>query len=158
MLVLLPPSETKVTGGEPGTSLDLSLLSFGAQNPVRRALLQQVVKLSGDETAALAALKLGPKGAPEVQRNQEVLHSPVMPALERYTGVLFDALGVNRSRTGAAGMGGRHGGRVFSALFGLVRAFDPIPAYRLSFDSKLSGGPIGRPVGRGDRRVVGAGS
>jgi cytoplasmic iron level regulating protein YaaA (DUF328/UPF0246 family) len=141
MLVLLPPSETKVSGGEPGTSLDLSQLSFAAQNPVRSALLQQVVKLSADETAALSALKLGPKGAPEVQRNQEVLRSPVMPALERYTGVLFDALGVHDLEPEARGWV-EDTVAVFSALFGLLRAFDPIPAYRLSFDSKLSGGPL----------------
>ncbi|MDA8863245.1 peroxide stress protein YaaA [Pontimonas sp.] len=141
MLVLLPPSETKVSGGEPGTSLDLSQLSFGAQNPVRSALLQQVVELSGDETAALTALKLGPKGAPEVQRNQEVLRSPVMPALERYTGVLFDALGVHDLEPEAQAWV-EETLAVFSALFGLVRASDPIPAYRLSFDSKLSGGPL----------------
>ena len=141
MLVLLPPSETKVSGGEPGTSLDLSQLSFSMQNPVRSALLQQVVELSEDETAALAALKLGPKGAPEVQRNQEVLRSPVMPALERYTGVLFDALGVQDLEPEAREWV-RDTVAVFSALFGLVRAFDPIPAYRLSFDSKLSGGSL----------------
>jgi len=141
MLVLLPPSETKVSGGEPGTSLDLSQLSFAAQNPVRSALLQQVVKLSADETAALSALKLGPKGAPEVQRNQEVLRSPVMPALERYNGVLFDALGVHDLEREARAWV-EDTVAVFSALFGLLRAFDPIPAYRLSFDSKLSGGPL----------------
>ncbi len=92
MLVLLPPSETKVSGGEPGTSLDLDRLSFPAQNPLRCELLGRVVELSLDEDAALRALKLGPKGVPEVQRNREVLSSPVMPALERYTGVLFDHL------------------------------------------------------------------
>ena len=141
MLVLLPPSETKVSGGEPGTSLDLSQLSFAAQNPVRSALLQQVVKLSADETAALSALKLGPKGAPEVQRNQEALRSPVMPALERYTGVLFDALDVHDLEPVPRAWV-EDTVAVFSALFGLLRAFDPIPAYRLSFDSKLSGGPL----------------
>ena len=116
-------------------------LSFSAQNPVRSALLQQVVELSADETAALSALKLGPRGAPEVQRNQEVLRSPVMPALERYTGVLFDALGFHDLEPEARAWV-EDTVAVFSALFGLLRAFDPIPAYRLSFDSKLSGGPL----------------
>ena len=141
MLVLLPPSETKVSGGEPGTSLDLDRLSFQSQNPLRRELLGQVIELSLDEDAALRALKLGPKGAPEVQRNREVLSSPVMPALERYTGVLFDHLD-------AASLGGEatqwvwNSVAIGSALFGLIRASDPIPAYRLSYDSKVSGGPL----------------
>jgi cytoplasmic iron level regulating protein YaaA (DUF328/UPF0246 family) len=55
--------------------------------------------------------------------------------------VLFDALGVHdlepEPRAWVEDTVG-----VFSALFGLVRAFDPIPAYRLSFDSRLSGGPL----------------
>jgi uncharacterized protein len=141
MLVLLPPSETKTVGGEPGTSLDIGQLSFPVQNAVRRALLQQVVALSRDEAAALTALKLGPKGASEVQRNRDVLSSPLIPALERYTGVLFDALDLS-SLLPRAHSWVMDTVAVFSALLGVIRASDPIPAYRLSFDSKLSGGPL----------------
>ena len=141
MLVLLPPSETKVSGGEPGTSLDVDRLSFLTQNPLRRELLGRVVELSLDEDAALRALKLGPKGAPEVQRNREVLSSPVMPALKRYTGVLFDYLDA-ASLSGEATQWVLNSVAIGSALFGLIRASDPIPAYRLSHDSKVSGGPL----------------
>jgi cytoplasmic iron level regulating protein YaaA (DUF328/UPF0246 family) len=141
MLVLLPPSETKTAGGKPGTSLDIGQLSFPVHNAVRSALLEQVVELSGDEAAALKALKLGPKGAPEVQRNRDVLSSPVMPALERYTGVLFDALDLS-SLPPRAHSWVMDTVAVFSALLGIIRASDLIPAYRLSFDSKLSGGPL----------------
>ena len=141
MLVLLPPSETKTVGGEPGSSLDIPRLSFPTQNAVRSALLQQVVALSRDEAAALIALKLGPRGALEVQRNRDVLSSPLMPALERYTGVLFDALDVS-SLPPRAHSWVMDTVAVFSALWGVIRASDPIPAYRLSFDSKLAGGPL----------------
>jgi cytoplasmic iron level regulating protein YaaA (DUF328/UPF0246 family) len=141
MLVLLPPSETKVAGGEPGTSLDIDQLSFPAQNPLREDLVRQVLKLSRDEMAALRALKLGPRGSAEVQRNRELLSSPVMPALERYTGVLFDALDL-AGLTRSAHSWVMDNVTVFSALWGIVRASDPIPAYRLSFDSKVSGGAL----------------
>jgi cytoplasmic iron level regulating protein YaaA (DUF328/UPF0246 family) len=141
MLVLLPPSETKVAGGTPGTSLDLTQLSFASQNSLREALLHQVLELCADEARALKALKLGPKGAPEVERNRELLSSPLMPALERYTGVLFDHLDVDTLDTKARTWIGETVA-VFSALFGLIRAADPIPAYRLSFDSRLSGRPL----------------
>ena len=143
MLILLPPSETKVAGGEPGTTLDISRLSFSSQNTLRESLLQQVALLSLDEEAALAALKLGPKGASEVQRNREILSSPVMPALYRYTGVLFDALDVT-SLDARAEAWVRDSVAIFSALFGVILATDPIPAYRLSFDSSLSGGPLAK--------------
>ena len=63
-----------------------------------------------------------------------------MPAINRYTGVLYDALDVT-SLTGAAADRARTRLAVGSALFGLVRADDPIPAYRLSATSKLPGRP-----------------
>ena len=141
MLVLLPPSETKVSGGVPGTSLDIHQLSFPGQNRVRESLIEQVVELSRDEMVALRALKLGPKGAPEVHRNRELRTSPAMPALQRYTGVLFDHLDHTSLRATAATWVAESLA-VFSALFGLIRATDLIPAYRLSHDSKLTGGSL----------------
>jgi cytoplasmic iron level regulating protein YaaA (DUF328/UPF0246 family) len=61
-----------------------------------------------------------------------------MPAIDRYTGVLFDALDAPSLSTEARS----HAAEtvmVHSALFGLVGALDPIPAYRLSHDSRLPG-------------------
>jgi cytoplasmic iron level regulating protein YaaA (DUF328/UPF0246 family) len=138
MLVLLPPSETKVSGGLDNQSLDVSALSFPVQNSVRLRLIEQVLELSQDPTRARAALTLGPKGLGEIERNQQLLSSPVLPALERYTGVLFDSL--DARGLGAASTWATSHIAIFSALFGLVRASDLIPAYRLSFDSRLSQG------------------
>lgn len=139
MLVILPPSETKVSGGIEGSCLDIEALSFPRQNLVRTELVRELVVLARDEEASLRALKLGPKGLPEVLRNREILHSPVMSALSRYTGVLYDALDVD-SLDAEALARVRDSVAVFSALFGLVRAGDLIPAYRLSHDSALPGG------------------
>jgi uncharacterized protein len=140
MLVVLPPSETKVSGGIDNQTLDVSALSFPVQNPVRLTLIEQVVELAQDPTRAMAALKLGPKGLGEIERNQDVLSSPVLPAIERYTGVLYDALDATGLGSASAWVTSHVG--IFSALFGLVRASDLIPAYRLSFDSGLS---LGKP-------------
>lgn len=136
MLVLLPPSETKVSGGLEGSSLDLSRLSPHELTPLREQLLQAVVEQASDPVRAMKDLKLGPKGAPEVDRNREVWSSPTMKALSRYTGVLYDALGVSRWSADDWSFAKEHVA-VFSALFGLIRAHDPIPAYRLSCDSTL---------------------
>lgn len=88
------------------------------------------------------ALHLGPTQQFEVDRNRVLRHSPVMPAMDRYTGVLYDALDTETlsasAREFAAGLIIIH-----SALFGLVRANDPIPAYRLSHDSRVPGHPLG---------------
>ena len=91
MLILLPPSEAKSTGGS-GAPLDLSSLSWPELADVRRTIADDLVALSADRDAAMAALKLGPKLANEVDANAALFTSPTAPALDRYTGVLFDAL------------------------------------------------------------------
>lgn len=137
MLLLLPPSETKRDGGD-GAPLDLGALSHPVLTAARSSLVDQVVELSADPDAAMRALKLGPRGATEVDRNRRLRDSPTMPAIDRYTGVLFDALdapgldAASRSYAGETVL-------IHSALFGLVAGLDPIPAYRLSHDSRIPG-------------------
>ena len=129
MLIVLPPSETKAPGGS-GPALDLEGLSFPTLTPVRSALIDE---LSGLEvTDAMAVLGISEKLRPEAEANRGLRTSPTMPALHRYTGVLFDALSAptlpelawDRLAVG-------------SALFGGVRAGDLIPRYRLSGGTKL---------------------
>lgn len=129
MLIVLPPSESKAPGGF-GPALDLEGLSFPTLTPVRSALIDE---LSGLEVAdAMAVLGISEKLRPEAEANRELRTSPTMPALHRYTGVLFDALSAptlpelawDRLAVG-------------SALFGVVRAGDLIPRYRLSGGTKL---------------------
>ncbi len=136
MLVLLPPSETKRDGGE-GAPLALGGLGFPGLARVRREVLSGLAALSRNRSRSIEALKLGPKQAAEVDRNRAVRSSPTMPALERYTGVLYDALDASTLSDAEYALAHRTVA-VHSALFGLVRARDLIPAYRLSFDSRLS--------------------
>lgn len=142
MLILLPPSETKATGGD-GRPLDLDQLSFPDLNPVRGKLTAALVELAGDVPASRAALGLSERQDAEIEHNAALFDSPTMPALHRYTGVLYDALDAGSLRTAERR---RAGGRlaVASALFGMVRATDPIPAYRCSGGRLLPGvGPLG---------------
>ncbi len=135
MLILLPPSETKRDGGA-GDRLDLGLLSFTSLTKTRRAVIRSVTELSRDREASIRALKLGPKQHAEVDRNRTMRRSPTMPAVERYTGVLYDALDVSTLSRPERAFAHRTVA-VHSALFGLVAADDAIPSYRLSFDSRL---------------------
>jgi cytoplasmic iron level regulating protein YaaA (DUF328/UPF0246 family) len=136
LLILLPPSETKRDGGA-GEPLDLDSLGFPRLNPVRRTVLRAVAALSRNREASIRALKLGPKQAAEVDRNRAIAISGTMPALERYTGVLYDALDVSGLTIEQRSFA-NDAVAVHSALLGLVAAGDAIPAYRLSFDSRLS--------------------
>jgi cytoplasmic iron level regulating protein YaaA (DUF328/UPF0246 family) len=144
VLVLLPPSETKSPGGS-GAPLRLDVLSSPALTPVRAQLVDALVTLADDPPAARAALGLSAQQDGEIARNAALRTAPTMPALERYTGVLYDALDV-RSMTKA--QRARAAGRlaVGSALFGLVRDGDRIPGYRLSAGSQLPGLPTLRAL------------
>lgn len=138
MIVLLPPSETKRTGGD-GPPLHLSALSAPDLTPLRTALVDDLIALASDRPASRAALGISAAQDAEIDRNAALRTSPTMPALRRYTGVLYDALDVDSLR-GAAAARATARLAVGSALFGLLRADDLVPAYRLSAGSKLPGG------------------
>ena len=135
MLVLLPPSETKADGGR-GGPLNLDALSFPELNPTRAKLTDALAELAADVPASIAALGLTERQAGEVARNAQLWTSPTMPALRRYTGVLYDALDV-QSFTKAGLEKAHRRLAVTSSLFGVVSATDPIPAYRLSGGNSL---------------------
>ena len=61
-----------------------------------------------------------------------------MPAIDRYTGVVFDALDSASLPERARSFAASHL-VIQSALLGPIGAMDPIPADRLSHDSKLPG-------------------
>ncbi|HEU4808276.1 MAG TPA: peroxide stress protein YaaA [Homoserinimonas sp.] len=136
MLILLPPSETKRDGGAEGIPLDLASLSFPELSAARRSVSVELRKLSSNLTTMAAALKLGVGQQHELQRNRAVRTSPTMPAIDRYTGVLYDALDAQTLPADAREFAAGHV-VVHSALFGLVGAGDAVPAYRLSHDSRL---------------------
>nr|WP_228046370.1 peroxide stress protein YaaA [Saccharopolyspora sp. HNM0983] len=136
-MVLLPPSETKAAGGS-GPALDLDSLSYPDLNPTRRKLLEALSTLADDVPASLDALGLSERQVDEVARNAELWDAPTAPALERYTGVLYDALDVGSLDPGQRERADRRLA-VASALFGMVRGGDRIPGYRLSGGSSLPG-------------------
>jgi cytoplasmic iron level regulating protein YaaA (DUF328/UPF0246 family) len=139
MLILLPPSETKRDGGE-GAPLEQllaeSTLSFPQLNPIRKRIVAATVSLARKPKVCAEVLKLSPKQMGEVDRNKAVKTSPTMPAIDRYTGVLYDGLAAMNLEEQARNFL-RDNVMIQSALLGTVGALEPIPAYRLSFDSKL---------------------
>jgi cytoplasmic iron level regulating protein YaaA (DUF328/UPF0246 family) len=143
MRIVLPPSETKQPGGEAGSTLDWASLAIPELTSVREGIAAELIAVSSDDASGLKALGLGAKGAEWLEANQQLESSPVMPAISRYTGVVFDAL--DYSTLDEAGVRNAHESLwLFSALFGPIRATDMIPRYRLSFDSKLPGESLKR--------------
>jgi cytoplasmic iron level regulating protein YaaA (DUF328/UPF0246 family) len=139
VIVLLPPSETKRSGGD-GPPLRLDDLGTPDLTPLRAELVADLVGLAENPDACRRALSISGGQDAEIARNAALRTSPTMPALHRYTGVLYDALDIDSLRAPAAARA-RARLAVGSALFGLLRADDRIPAYRLSATSKLPGRP-----------------
>jgi cytoplasmic iron level regulating protein YaaA (DUF328/UPF0246 family) len=143
VLILLPPSETKRDGGIAGTALDLSALTFPELTAPRKRALASLRSISKSVAASTAALGLGPTQRFEIDRNRAVSVSPTMPAIERYTGVLYDAIDVETLDPAARAFLSDNVA-IHSALFGLIRADDPVPAYRFSHDTRLTGTSLTR--------------
>lgn len=129
MLILLPPSEGK-TAPQSGPPLDLTALSSPVLHRTREQLLNALVRLSSTRRAA-EILGLGPQQATDIERNVRLREEPAAPAIDVYTGVLYgelDWVGLDEP----ARQRGRESLAIASALFGLVRPHDLIPAYRMS--------------------------
>ncbi|MBB4892697.1 hypothetical protein FHS39_001708 [Streptomyces olivoverticillatus] len=138
MLVLLPPSEGKATGGT-GPVLEIGSLSLPALADAREAVLDELVELcSADEEKAADVLGLSPGLRGEIAKNAALRTAATRPAGEIYTGVLYDALGL-ATLEGKARAAAERSLLVFSGLWGAVRITDPIPSYRCSMGVKLPG-------------------
>jgi len=131
VLILLPPSEGKHRPSS-GPALDLDSLSTSSLNPIRLRLLKALVRLSaGNPRRAAEVLGLGPTQAGALEVNAGLWEEPTARADTIYTGVLYEALDVTTLDEAARDRADSTLA-VASALFGIVRPHDHIPAYRLS--------------------------
>ncbi|PVW04675.1 peroxide stress protein YaaA [Microbacterium sp. Gd 4-13] len=144
MLILLPPSETKHPGGS-GHPLDLDGLALPELRGARESVVTALVDLSSDEDEAARVLKLSARQRHEIAANAAIRDAPTMAAVDRYTGVLYDALGAQTLEPAARRWLGAHV-LIQSAPFGPVGALDRIPAYRLAAGTTLPGLPPLRRV------------
>ena len=137
MRILLPPSEGKSVGGD-GPSL--AELGFGT-GPIgrHRARLCAAVERTSTRArrTAVTAFTL-PDGVADaaILANAVVSATPTRPALERYTGVVYDGLqapGMSVAERATAD----ESVIVFSGLFGVLGGGEPVPAYRVPAASVL---------------------
>jgi cytoplasmic iron level regulating protein YaaA (DUF328/UPF0246 family) len=139
VVVLLPPSEGKAPGGtrapwRPGSG------RFGRRLGRRRTEVAEALAAAGGGDAKL----LGVSGA-HLERaqaaNASVVGAPTLPAVERFTGVVWEHLDV--TSLGAADRR-RAAERivVVNALTGASGLDDPLPDFRLKLSASLP--PIGR--------------
>ena len=135
MRILLAPSEGK-TAGTDTQRLDWEELLFPELTASRQAVLTALVAASG-RSDALDILKVGQRVADDVYANLNLQNAPTAPAYSIYTGVAFDAARLWEFAQTPQGTHALADVHIMSGLFGVVRATDRIPAYRLSMGTKL---------------------
>lgn len=137
MKILLPPSETKRQGGS-GGPLRFETLELPSLTGKRVELVEALVELSSDVDEARRVLKLSERQAGDVEHNRMLRTAPTMAAIDRYTGVLYDALDAASLDRTARRWLGEHV-LIHSAPFGPIGALDEIPVYRLAAGTSLPG-------------------
>ena len=149
-VILLPPSEGKAEGGAVRSTWTPNSGVFG---PELGDMRQQVVSALGKAKGGDAAL-LGVSGR-HLERariaNRSLIGAPALPAAERYTGVVWDHLGL-ASLTAARRAKALPRIIVPSGLLGVVTAADPVPDYRLKMGSRFT--PFGGTMAKWWRDAV----
>ena len=139
LAILLPPSEGKAPGGDlPGWDPGSGRFGAALERPRRRVARALKLAKGGDEKL----LGVGGETLTRAQvANRRLVGAPVLPASERFTGVVWDHLDLATlappARTRAA-----DAVVVVSALCGLVALDDPVPDHRLKLSVSL--GALGR--------------
>lgn len=128
MYILLPPSEGKARAGS-GPPVDRELKVFAGK------ILKHTKALSPKDRSRFLSCNKDEKAKEIFTLNERALKAPTLPALERYTGVVFQHLDYGSLKSKAAA---RKRILVVSAYFGLVSGGTPLPDYKLSMNPWLA--------------------
>jgi cytoplasmic iron level regulating protein YaaA (DUF328/UPF0246 family) len=140
VLVLLPPSEGKAAGGDGPAVGRRPVLSTPDLARGRSDLLDALRRAARTDPAALARGLRVPAGvaAAALAADARARTAPTMPALDRYTGVVYQALG-HASLTPASRRRAEDLVLVSSGLWGVVRGGDLVPDYRVPASGTVPG-------------------
>jgi uncharacterized protein len=142
MLILLPPSEGKAPGGTGAPWADAPRALRELDGARREVIAALRVAMRAEVDARSKLLGVGDAAATTATAANLVVDSaPTMAAIERYTGVLYDALGY-ASLQPAARRRVDEQVLILSGLWGAVAPRDPIPDYKLKMGATLP--PLGR--------------
>ncbi|CAI7980980.1 conserved hypothetical protein [Frankia sp. Hr75.2] len=139
MRILLPPSEGKAEGGD-GPSLWTAGFGDGPLAEARAEVARAVAAFCRvDPHAAVVALRLpASRAQADLAANTAMLDAPTMPALDRFVGVLYQALAPATLPPAARAAAG-HTLFVSNGAFGLLRAAESVPDHRVAMAAAIPG-------------------
>ena len=115
-------------------------------------MIDVLATLSADPVEAARVLKLSARQVGDIAANASLRTGPTLPAIDRYTGVVYDALDAGSLDHVARRWLGRHV-LIHAAALGPVGALDKIPTYRLGATAAAARPAAAPPgLGRGGRR------
>jgi uncharacterized protein len=136
--LLLAPSETKAEGGDL-PFLNSQSLFLKELYSKRETLISHYTKLISDNNMEDLVKKFGIKKEKDIAKYQlDILQTGTMKAIQRYTGVAFDAIEYPQLDSDSQAYIDEHV-ILFSNLFGPVLASDHLPVYKLKQGEKLAG-------------------
>jgi cytoplasmic iron level regulating protein YaaA (DUF328/UPF0246 family) len=137
LVVLVPPSEGKVPGGDgPAWSVDTG--EFGGLARERTRVVNALRRHRGGTAKMLGAT--GPLLRRARDANLALSGAPTLPAWERFSGVLWEHLDP-MTLSAAARRRARAGVIVVNAVTGLAAWDDPVPDFRLKLSASVP--PVG---------------
>ena len=129
MKILIPPSEGK-TKAKP-TNILFSDTNFRFEREVSQVV--RLLELIDDEDLRSVYGTSAEKALMFHRQNQDIFNSPCAPAIERYTGVVYEHIDwPSISNTAKDYM--EKNVLIFSGLFGLLSPKTPIPDYKLKMN------------------------
>jgi len=132
MKILLAPAETKQSGGD-NQALDINTL-YDFQQNILKYYEKQIQNSSIEELS----LWFGLKNLKDVQKYKRSLKDlPTLKAIQRYTGVAFEAISYNDLDTKAQEYINNNV-YIYSNLFGIIKADFLIPEYKFKQGAILS--------------------
>ncbi|SNQ47755.1 conserved hypothetical protein [Frankia canadensis] len=139
MRILLPPSEAKAEGGD-GPSLRASGFGDGPLAEARADVARAVAAFcQADPNAASVALRLpASRARADLAANIALLDAPTRPALDRFVGVLYQAL-APAELPPAARAAADHTLFVSNGAFGFLGAAEPVPDHRVGMTAAVPG-------------------
>ena len=138
MKILLAPSETKIEGGDRDFKLNNMLLNKELKE-IREELIKEYVNLVTSANLEDITKLTGIKKQKELEKyTKDITKEPTLKATLRYTGVAFDYIDYPTLSQKAQNYLDENV-IIFSNLFGVIRANDNIPLYKIKQGETLNG-------------------